>query len=848
MAAFYSWQVSQLRHATTGELVAGRLQAAMSITVEEVGVNAPQSATALARFELFGPGDVRRLAPGVITRRFPAPGTFDAEETKRALVEFSRADTLDLPWRYSPDTGSPEAIKPWLVLVVGMAGDITLTQDGLVVLAPQVQEDHDLAASHLWAHVHVVDGDRYIRILSPKVLAPQTQYTACLVPAYIVEPDGSLRHAWPVTDGQPVRLTCYDSWSFHTGEQGDFRDLAKRIKTPASGEFSESFGRAKIRYSRRDAGFPGIASLPASGALQRPSMAGIAIAPVNNWVAEEIAALMDNIPTPAGRWVLTSPRLHAPFTPPGTQPAAGWSGQLHTDPRDRAAAGLGMWAAIAWQERIAGAAATKVGDLGIARGRIAHVALGLEATRSLWYRHMPPDPVDRLAVLGIMCGRMPVDAEHTVASALSGRTPGMLASIWSSAAQRALRPGPARSAFTREGFIRFRQLLEIAASCPDRQNDPEAVWGRRRADGAEVVQGVHKVLLQAFRQDEQQATAILQPLVDAGDLTDLNALAALFAALVPGENGEVNLDRVLSAIAHPSQVVDKGETGQLIDRLGAGADRCSPIDLDTLGRRITDAVDPFALRPPVVERVLATLPGLKDIGPVEIEPELDLPLWQFLKEASPDWLLPGIGDLKPDRVVGLATNPAFVESFLVGANYQALGELRWRNMPIAPRWSPLRKFWQRANNTFDIVPIKTWPNTGGFGSADLAPSGLDIEAVVLFHTPLFRRYPATVVYLYESDAGWTPPPSGAALDEARKRFPTFTGMIGPEIAFFGFPIKPYALANHWVVLEEPPAGYRFYGKEGGTIMPTGATATAAAFGAGTFAPPVRVMIGKLGLT
>ncbi len=45
-----------------------------------------------------------------------------------------------------------------------------------------------------------------------------------------------------------------------------------------------------------------------------------------------------------------------------------------------------------------------------------------------------------------------------------------------------------------------------------------------------------------------------------------------------------------------------------------------------------------------------------------------------------------------------STNPTFVESLLVGANHQTTAELRWRNVPLTTRWSPLRKFWQRAGS------------------------------------------------------------------------------------------------------------------------------------------------------
>ncbi|MBO4123115.1 hypothetical protein J5T34_20510 [Cupriavidus gilardii] len=847
MANFHAWEVTALRHGANGDVVAGRLQAGATLTLEEiVDSGVPRSIAAPAPYELFGPGDVQRLAPGAITRRYPPPGASDAEDTKRALVEFSAADTLDLPWRYSPDPTLPGAIRPWLVLVVGLPGDVVPGRDGRVTLSAKAQADHRLNDSHQWAHVHEIDDDRYSRILSPKKLEPQTAYVACLVPAYVVEPDGTLRDAWPVAAGQPVRLTCYDSWGFRTGEGGDFGEIAKRLRTPVDGELKADFGRAKLHCLRRGqavAGEPATVALPMGGALQRVSMVGAPADPVAPWLATETAALTAMPPMPRGRWLLTAPRYHAPFTMPGTSPAAGWRAQFHTDPRHRGAAGLGAWAAIAWQDRIAKAAAMRAGDLAIARERIGNVALGVEVSRSLWFRHMPPDPVDKLAVLGAMLGRMPVNAQQTVSSALTGRTPGMVPAIWSSAARRALRPGPARSALTRDGVIPHRALLEAAAACPVDPDDPDAIWERPRGDAGPLLKDAVR---RAF-DDERQADDMLQMLMDSGTTTDLNRLAAAFDALTPDEDGRVDPDKVIRAVREPPEWIDEPAIGQWIDRLGTSRPRCRPVDLNTLGQRVADAVNPFAARPPVVDRVLATLTGIDDIGPVEIEPELDLPLWQFLNEAAPDWMLPGIGDLQQDRVVGLATHAAFVEGVLAGANHQALGELRWRNVPIAPRWSPLRKFWQRTGGQFDIHLIRNWPADTALGGAALTPLTRASEAVVLFKTPLFRRYPDTVVYLYEARDGWPVPDPDEPLEASRKHFPTFPGRIGPDVAFFAFDVAPADLGKYWVVLEEPPAGYRFYSRIGQQELPSGPVADGAAYGLATFAPPVRVMIGKLEL-
>jgi len=85
VATFYARYERALRVAATATAVSGRLQGSVPVTVADLA-NAADTRAAPVTFELFGPGDVDRLAPGAITRRFPSPGTSDAEETKLALV------------------------------------------------------------------------------------------------------------------------------------------------------------------------------------------------------------------------------------------------------------------------------------------------------------------------------------------------------------------------------------------------------------------------------------------------------------------------------------------------------------------------------------------------------------------------------------------------------------------------------------------------------------------------------------------------------------------------------------------------------------------------------------------
>jgi hypothetical protein len=850
MTEFFSHFEKALRTSATAG-AGDRLQGSAGVIVADVA-NPAVTKPAPAPYELFGPGDVQRLAAEAITRRFPAPYAGNAEVTKLALVEFA---AYDLPWRYTPQRpGVTNVLRPWLVLVVGQRapGDIVLRPDGRVTLGLVAQQNHPLVDSSQWAHVHRVDGhDPVARVVAPTVTwpdpdhpalthygyFPDTEYVACLVPAFTAGGSDSWNGATPVT------CDLYDWWTFRTGPEGDFRDLARKLHraalTPTPG--GKPFGRAEVRYRTRTTP-PVTTPLPTAGALRLPAQPAdpVDAAPATG-IGDETAALTRRIVTPDGRAVITAPRYDAPFANAATaddDPVAdAWADQLRRDPRLRGAAGLGAWNAIEWQDRISDAAAAKAGDLGIAGDRIRHVALGVEASRSLWRRRLPSDPAERLAVLLPALGRLLTTSGESALEGIAGRTPQLGRALLSSAARRAFRPGPARTALAADGRPGFGAVLIAANQCPD-DRDPAEI----RPTGASPESAIKRAIFDAAGRDDALAEAVLRHL---GSSPSLGALAAALRALAPGPKGIPDREAV-DRFLHTGDFHEPDRS--LLEWGGwmkehAAHEPCRPVDLDRLAGIVAGAIDPTVDRPPAVERVLSTLPGITHIGPVEIEPELDLPLWSFLSERSPDWMLPGAGDLLEGDVVALSTNPVFVESLLVGANHQATAELRWRNIPLVTRWSPLRKFWQRKGGEVDILPIKVWPAAAPLGSATLVPPGLAAEAVVAFRTSLFRRYPATVVYLYLDDNDWDPPDPNAGLDPNKRTYPTFTGTIGKDITFFGFKLAPAALLTRWLVLEEPPAGYRFYHQPAASIL--GPDGNSAQFAHRRFAVPVRVLIGKL---
>jgi hypothetical protein len=228
-----------------------------------------------------------------------------------------------------------------------------------------------------------------------------------------------------------------------------------------------------------------------------------------------------------------------------------------------------------------------------------------------------------------------------------------------------------------------------------------------------------------------------------------------------------------------------------------------------LAGALARAVDPSRSNAPAIRRVRGRYQGLGDPFPAPVyEPELDLPLAPVIARLAAQWLLPGRGLLDNHRIVGLASNPRFIESALVGANLRALAELRWRNVRVASGWSPLRRFWPRPTGS-DITPVRAW--SGALADASHRPAG-DAASLLVFviRSPILRRYPGTAIYLLKPSvnamamaAQETVPP------ESDRIWPLFKGALEPDLHYVGFPVPPEQAASHPLVLEEPSAEPRF---------------------------------------
>ena len=246
---------------------------------------------------LRGPADVVGIDAHQIVRMDPRPGSDDFEPNYFPVHRVrSRPTSRGCSRRRAPNANA--RLRPWLCLVVvrkqdgvtlGSTPDTPLPTLQIAAPAKPAAELPDLRECWAWAHAQAAAADNgaaavgaalggapelsLSRLLCPRLLAPNTDYIACVVPTFELG-----RKARPGAAGhrrRPHRRECAGAgvvaaptapaagaaagllhhWEFRTGVGGDFESLARRLKpqpAPAGlGQRPHRHQHAGLRAARR---------------------------------------------------------------------------------------------------------------------------------------------------------------------------------------------------------------------------------------------------------------------------------------------------------------------------------------------------------------------------------------------------------------------------------------------------------------------------------------------------------------------------------------------------------------------------------------------------------------------
>ena len=515
-----------------------------------------------------GPAQVTEIDARQVIRQFPKTDAPDAEVDDLVHVEFDRPD---LPWMFTP-TGPDAAgrLVPWITLVVTERKYLEWGEQRGATRRAKIRRDQlqPLGDAWAWAHAQVMGAkladptieptfERRLseanaahnlsRLVCPRHLRHQTHYVACVVPTFRVGADTGLgltpsttklEPTWgTATDfgtGDPaamVELPVYYTWSFATGEDGNFQSLAHRLKPAVA---PPGVGRRRVDASRPwaplalDGNSPG-AEIVVEGPVVSPQKP--AVAPEERWptevqqqwapaVSDALIAKLNNPdrqahqpqvagqnPEPLvgpplyGSNHARQPRLETLEPAASAQPQ--WFRQLNIDPRNRIVGGLGTRVVQAEQEDLMAAAWNQVIGIDAANRALRFAQLALHTSASLHRRHLA-----RLGDAAILAVTERVHAKVLDAPQRS---------VWSSLTDSSLPTSVMVGAFRRLTAVRGRVARSAVAFPGQRAIDVAALTVRGDRLTADWVRqyanpdGVTRVGALAQRRLTPQIAAQLDP-------------------------------------------------------------------------------------------------------------------------------------------------------------------------------------------------------------------------------------------------------------------------------------------------------------------------------------------------
>ncbi|WP_026967794.1 hypothetical protein [Algoriphagus terrigena] len=193
-----------------------------------------------------------------------------------------------------------------------------------------------------------------------------------------------------------------------------------------------------------------------------------------------------------------------------------------------------------------------------------------------------------------------------------------------------------------------------------------------------------------------------------------------------------------------------------------------------------------------------------DFLPAMAYPDFPAAAYKFLVDRDKELLLPNLHLIQPNTFSLLRTNQKFIESYLVGLNFEMGRELLWREYPTDMRGSYFRQFWDvtgfvtpdstptDAESLKDIAPIHKWKKDALLGKNNARDKEGDAEQLVfVIRGELLKKFPNTVIYAQKAfkddkDKWFITKDLDETKFKKEVRFPIYQAELPPDIKLLGF--------------------------------------------------------------
>jgi len=814
--------------------------------------------------KLLGPGEIVGFDQRLVMRTEPQPNHTTFAPQYLSFIEFYEED---LPWRYtpllSPPTGSG-SLRPWLFLIV--LKDDEFKELGQKIPFPLIQISGNMQLpvktlrenqSQYWAHVQCTDQDstkppnpdRIIsRIICPRHLEANNPYTGFLLPSFntgIGAGGGNAeQHIYPV----------YYQWRFHTSNAVDFEYLVNLLEARV---MPYEIGRRYVDFTKPRFGLNDLKSLTdliLEGPLIASEDAYHALDPSSTSETEEekklkkesveqqVTLLKKNLASLAKRTSIAvnhgnDPELTIPFY--GARYVINDVDELETVQLDGEIVKNLTWLHELNWESPGNRASAGMGTKIIRKHQDDYMARAWEQLESIVNANKTINLTEVMIQLVTRWQEQYLEPILKKGSLMYGQ---LLGPMFRSKKEY-------RMIFSADS-CHAHAVLSVAFR---RQMGTGMALGRNIKknyhDGDDKIGLLDSLISGKIKHSFKHTLDNTVPVFnfeDASTLTDY---------LVPYycDKNYKSDDKYPISIKPQKPCVDNS---RIIEKFVTGVDFRK--NFRNLLGQMYDGIQGYM-----------DMDKLR-LKPAMAYPHFDDPMFVNLRELGTDYLIANLDKVPNNTISILQSNQKFIESFMVGLNYELGKEMRWREYPTDERGSYFRQFWDTAGlvdydgakseqvvseKYKDISPIHIWEDiySNNLGShrerppkdtdppspsQPVAAAGMESSTgnniVLIIRGDLIRAFPNVTVYVVKAkevgvtiENGKEVPDEDSVLvkwDENKikylnmdndKVYPIFKAEVQPDVKFLGFPLTPEDVKGngtdklgYFFVLKEIPGELR----------------------------------------